>query len=127
MESLAESGHTVHVVDTFTKAMMIFEQPHAIDLIISDVHLENGGNVFDFLRWIKKNPLTKDIPFVMFSSQPTEMAKHLEDGIRTSSRMLGAAMYISMKNFDSDEFRKLIDSLLPDAKKGEATSVLRKR
>lgn len=113
VKSLTQSGHDVDVVDTFTKAMDVFKQPHNIDLIISDVHLENGGNVFDFLRWLKKNPATREIPFVMFSCQPTTMAKYLEDGVRASARTLGAAMYITMDTFDSDEFRKQIDSLLP--------------
>jgi CheY-like chemotaxis protein len=116
IKSLELSGHTVQVVRAFTEAMKILERPQRIDLIISDVHLENGGNVFDFLRWIKRNPATKDIPFVLFSSEPTEIALHLEDGIRTSARMLGASMYISMREFDSNQFREMISSLLPEKK-----------
>jgi CheY-like chemotaxis protein len=113
VKSLELLGHQVVVVDTYTKAMAILEQPNSITLIISDVHLENGGNVFDFLRWIKRNQTTSHIPFVLFSSRPTDMAKHLEDGLRTSARMLGAAMYISMHQFDSTIFGKMISSLLP--------------
>jgi CheY-like chemotaxis protein len=111
-ESLKQSGHTVIQSQKFTHAISLLQSQH-VDVIISDVHLENGGNVFDFLRWVKNNPSTKDTPFVLFSCQPTLRAKFFEDGLRTTARVLGAALYISMEIFDSDEFRKVIDSLLP--------------
>lgn len=110
--SLKQSGHDVIESPNFTHAISVLNRQH-VDLIISDVHLQNGGNVFDFLRWVKNNPSTKKTPFVLFSSQPTSTAKYFEDGLRTTSRMLGAAMYITMEIFDSDEFCKLINSLLP--------------
>jgi len=81
-------------------------------MIISDIHLQNGGNVFDFLRWVKKNPSTTDTPFVLLSVEPSKTAKFIEDGLRTTARLLGATKYILMETFDSDEFRKQIDVLL---------------
>jgi CheY-like chemotaxis protein len=114
VESLTLSGHKVIACNTFTKAFAILQQPLGVNMIISDVHLENGGNVFDFLRWLKLNPVAHGVPLVLFSFRPTELAKYLEDGIRTSARMLGVAMYITMNSFDSDKFRKQIDSLLPE-------------
>jgi CheY-like chemotaxis protein len=122
VESLTLSGHNVIACDTFTKAVAILQQPHTIDMIISDVHLENGGNVFDFLRWLKVNSVANGTLLVLFSFRPTALAKHLEDGIRTSARMLGVAMYITMNSFDSDEFRKQIDSLLPEGEKATELS-----
>ena len=113
IESLTRSGHNVHLARTFPKAIAVFKQKLKIDLVISDVHLENGGSVFDFLRWMRRNPAISATPFVMFSSKPTVAAKYLEDGIRVSARMLGATRYITMETFDPDEFRKQIDSLLP--------------
>ncbi len=115
-QTLKLSGHGVIESKNFTHAITVLNSQH-VDLIISDVHLENGGNVFDFLRWVKKNPSTKDTPFVLFSSKPTPKAKYFEDGLRTTARMLGAALYITMEIFDSDEFRKQIDSLLPEGDK----------
>src|SRR5579883_2628439 len=90
---LESCGHEVFVVDTFVKAKALLKTQN-IDVIISDVHLENGGSVFDFLRWVKKLERTADIPFVLFSAKPSPMAKYLADGVRTSARMLGAAKYI---------------------------------
>jgi CheY-like chemotaxis protein len=113
VKCLKRSGHTVIACETFTAAINILQRPHKSDLIISDVHLENGGNVFDFLRWLKEHPTAVTVPLVLFSFNPTLLAKHLEDGIRTSARLLGVAKYIRMDSFDSDEFRKQIDSLLP--------------
>ena len=110
--SLNQSGHEITTPKNFAQAIEVLKVRH-VDLIISDVHLQNGGNVFDFLRWVRRHPATKNTPFVMFSSKPTSIAKYFEDGIRTSGRLLGAEMYISMEDFDSREFCQKIDSLLP--------------
>ena len=111
-DSLEQSGHKVILSRNFADAISIL-RTQGVDLIISDVHLQNGGSVFDFLRWVKSNPLTKETPCVLFSLEPTVVAKYVEDGVRACARMLGAAMYITMETFDADTFRKLIDSLLP--------------
>ncbi|MBS1996144.1 MAG: hypothetical protein JSS86_07530, partial [Cyanobacteria bacterium SZAS LIN-2] len=50
---------------------------------------------------------------VLFSCRPTPMARHLEDGLRIASRMLGAAQYISMERFDGKILREQINLLLP--------------
>lgn len=92
---LENGGHTVFLVDNFSAAKELLSVQH-IDLIISDVHLQNGGDVFDFLRWVRRAELTSEIPFVLLSSEPTPMAKYLADGVRISARVLGAAKYIEM-------------------------------
>ncbi|CAN5225999.1 hypothetical protein BH11CYA1_BH11CYA1_29490 [soil metagenome] len=109
---LENCGYDVTVTDSFVKAKALLASQKA-DLVISDVHLENGGDVFDFLRWIKKNKKTSHIPFVLFSSQPSPRAKILSDGVRTTSRILGAAKYIEMDIFDSAEFISHIQELVP--------------
>jgi CheY-like chemotaxis protein len=108
---LVDCGHDVLVVNTFEKAIALLKT-QKIDLIISDVHLENGGNVFDFLRLVKKGQWTCQIPFVLFSFQPTPMAKYLADGVRTAMRYLGVIKYIEMETFDAAEFRENINSSL---------------
>jgi CheY-like chemotaxis protein len=112
---LVECGHEVFVVDTFKKALEILCS-RKIDLILSDVHLENGGNVFDFLRRVKKGQHTSEIPFILFSLKPTPLAKHLADGVRTSARYLGAVKYIEMETFNPAEFKEHINSLLSPEK-----------
>jgi CheY-like chemotaxis protein len=114
--SLTKAGHTVMTAESFGDAIHILQGLHPIDLVISDVHLENGGNVFDFLRWVNDHPsAVGKAPFVLFSCNPSPFAKHLEDGLRITSRMLGAAQYISMDRFETDKFSEQIGFLLPQA------------
>ncbi|MBS1998984.1 MAG: response regulator, partial [Cyanobacteria bacterium SZAS LIN-2] len=130
VDSLKLSGHTVVVCKNFFDAICIL-QGNKPSLIISDVHLENGGNVFDFLRWVRQEPLNRDTPFVLFSCTPTPLAKYLDDGLKTSARLLGATQYIAVDKFDPEHFRNQIDAILPAAmgpvvRKG-ANSVLLKK
>jgi CheY-like chemotaxis protein len=111
-DSLEHFGHCVVKADTFHKSMEILRSSE-IDLIVSDVHLQNGGSVFDFLRWTKGDPHMRTIPFVCFSSEPPEVGKYLADGVRTAARALGAARYITMEDFDANVFRQEIEWLLP--------------
>jgi CheY-like chemotaxis protein len=97
--------------------MQILRQ-REVDLIIGDVHLQNGGSIFDFLRWVKGDPFMRAVPFVCFSSEPVEVPKYLADGVRTAARALGAARCITMEKFDSAEFRGEIEWLLPQEKSG---------
>jgi CheY-like chemotaxis protein len=111
-DSLEHFGHRVVKADTFHRSMEILRSSE-VDLIISDVHLQNGGSVFDFLRWVKGDPHLRAVPFVCFSSEPPEIGKYLADGVRTAARSLGAARYITMELFDGHVFRNEIEWLLP--------------
>ncbi len=111
-DSLEHFGHGVAKANTFHESMEILRSSD-VDLIISDVHLQNGGSVFDFLRWVKGDPHMRTVPFVCFSSEPPEIGKYLADGVRTAARALGAARYITMEHFDSNAFRQEIEWLLP--------------
>src|ERR1700722_14790228 len=104
-DSLEHFGHRVVKANTFHESMEILRESE-IDLIISDVHLQNGGSVFDFLRWTKGDPHMRVIPFVCFSGDPPEGGNYLADGVRTAARALGAAKYISMEKFDARAFRQ---------------------
>ncbi|CAN5662932.1 hypothetical protein BH10CYA1_BH10CYA1_51780 [soil metagenome] len=110
---LEKSQHQVLVATTFLQAKALLAVQE-IDLIISDVHLQNGGDVFDFLKWSKNVGRVAKIPFVLFSFGPTPMAKYLSEGLRISARILGAVRYIEMQNFETESFREQIDALLPE-------------
>ena len=110
-------GHEVTKVDTFHNAMEILRS-RDFDLIISDVHLQNGGSVFDFLRWVKGDPHLVSTPFVCFSAEPKEVGKYLSDGVRTAARSLGAARYITMETFDGKSLLHEIEWLIPEVKVG---------
>lgn len=105
-------GHDVSVVNCFSMAQTLL-QTHPCDLIISEVHLENGGNVFDFLKWVKHDPHLGAIPFVLLSLEPSDLALYLHDGVRMAARHLGAAKYISMGEFDAALFNAALSEFLP--------------
>ncbi len=96
---LLSAGHEVIVAHGLGKAKALVLD-HVCDLILSDVNLENGGSVFDFLRWLKNDPQLRAIPFVLLSIQPSDPAKYHNDGLRVAARELGAAKYISMEKLD---------------------------
>jgi CheY-like chemotaxis protein len=116
-DSLEQFGHQVTKADTFHDSMDVLRSSD-IDMIISDVHLQNGGSVFDFLRWVKGDPHLRQIPFICYSAEPPEVGKYLADGVRTAARALGAAKYITMEKFDATGFRHEVEWLLPIAKAG---------
>ncbi|MBX9723212.1 MAG: hypothetical protein K2X81_17545 [Candidatus Obscuribacterales bacterium] len=106
-----KAGYSLLLVDSFAKATEILSHT-SVDLIISDVHLQNGGSVFDFLKWVKSQDSIKDIPFALFSLEPNKLAKYLSHGIIAAGRQMGAAKYISMEHFDSGLFVEEIVELL---------------
>ena len=116
-ECLEHVGHKVTAVDTFHNAMEILRTTE-FHLIVSDVHLQNGGSVFDFLRWVKGDPHMRATPFVCFSSEPPEIGRYLQDGVRTAARSLGAARYITMEQFNGPLFLHEIEWLIPETQVG---------
>src|ERR1700722_16739375 len=116
-DSLEHFGHCVTQSATFHAAME-FLRSADFDMIISDVHLQNGGSVFDFLRWVKGDPHMRPVPFVCFSAEPKEVGKYLADGVRTAARALGAARYVSMPQFDGPAFLHEINWLIPQEQIG---------
>ena len=116
-DCLEHVGHEVTKVDTFHNAMEILRSAD-FDLILSDVHLQNGGSVFDFLRWVKGDPHMVRTPFVCFSAEPPEVGRYLADGVRTAARALGAAKYISMEHFDGPALLHELEWLIPEKQAG---------
>ena len=116
-DCLEHFGHVVYKADKFQDAMDILRQ-RQVDLIIGDVHLQNGGSIFDFLRWVKGDPYMHAVPFICFSTEPVEVPKYLSDGVRTAARALGASRYLTMENFDRASFRAEVEWLLPQDRAG---------
>ena len=121
VDSLETFGHTVLNAVNFQEAMTILRH-RDVDLIVGDVHLQNGGSIFDFLRWVKGDPHMQFVPFVCFSTEPVEVPQYLSDGVRTAARALGAVRYITMEKFDKAIFREEIEWLLPQIHAGNAYS-----
>ncbi len=76
-----------------------------VDLIVSAVHLEHDGSVFDFLKLAKENPETSHIPFVFYCSQSSRFARSVRDGLQIAAMAIGADKYVTMETFNSMELR----------------------
>jgi hypothetical protein len=98
-------------VRTIDQAMPLLKND--LDLIISAVHLEYDGSVFDLLKLAKANPATSHVPFVFYCSQSSTFARSVRDGLQIASRALGADKYITMEDFDVKELRYQFIEFLP--------------
>lgn len=85
-------------------AAMEYLNGNKVDLIVTAVHLQSG-NVFDFLKWVKGDPLNKHSAFVFFCAEPTEVARYVWPAVQTAATVLGADKYITMDHFDRDSLR----------------------
>jgi len=119
-ECLENDGFTVTVVQNFSMAKNALKK-EVFDLILSDVHLQNGGTVFDFLKWVKNTPSLKPIPVVLLSVEPSQAARYLSDGISVAARVLGAAKYICMDSFDPKILLEELAELFPERKSKSIT------
>ena len=124
-DSLEHYGHVVLREKDFKGAMETLTC-EGVDMIVADVHLQNGGSIFDFMRWVKGDPHMQAIPFVCFSAEPVEVSKYLRDGVRTAARSLGAVKYITMETFIPELFRDEIEWLLPKGKMSNYYAVEKK-
>jgi CheY-like chemotaxis protein len=125
--SLHLSCQSVILAATFFKAMDILRSDK-IDLIIADIRVQDDeseySSVFDFMRWVKGDPLLRSIPFVCLSLEPI-LDQTLFDGVRIAARSLGAARYLTMEKFDPALFRAEIELLLPGSRRSNPMDTFR--
>jgi CheY-like chemotaxis protein len=82
------------------------------DLIVSAVHLEHDGSVFDFLKTVKTNIRFHHIPFVFYCSKSSTFARSVRHGLQIAAHALGAEKYITMEHYDRDILRDELISVL---------------
>ncbi len=85
------------------------------DLVISDI-LMPGMDGFKFCREVKKNPKTKDTPFILYS------ATSAEGGDRELALRLGASRFV-LKPEEPEKFLAIIDEVVRERKKGRVRSL----
>jgi len=112
MGRFKRARHEVRIVQSLAQAKQALQE-YSFDLIISEVHLENGGSAFDFLTWVRSDPARRPIPFVLLSINQSDLGRFLEDDVRKAARHLGAAKYISMKRLDPVLLAEELAPLLP--------------
>jgi CheY-like chemotaxis protein len=106
----------VNETGTFSNAIEILRSEQT-NLIIADIRVHDAesdfASVFDFMRWVKGDPIACSIPFVCLSSKLAEF-EYQADALRIAARSLGAAKYLSLDKFDQSIFRQEIEWLLPE-------------
>ena len=85
---------------------LFFLRTHAVDLVLSDIDMPIMDGV-SFTRTMKRDPLFRNIPVVMFTSQEDE-AK------REACRMAGAAAYITKGGFHQNNLLSTINRILAE-------------
>src|SRR5687768_3692455 len=100
--SLEPHGHQILIAKDVASAKTLL-QAACFDLLICSAHL-NNGTVFDLLNFVKSDPNRRSIPFVCFSCNPTDLAKTLDESVRTTATLLGADKYIAQDKFEPQKF-----------------------
>lgn len=94
-----------------------FEQPDIVLLdIIIPKKMKEGGiytmaeQGWDYLREVKKNPETKDIPIVVFTNLDTHQD-------RVKSEQMGATAYVFKRDTEPKELLAVIDEIIAKYRK----------
>lgn len=99
---------------TIEQAMNWLDTKDHMDVIVSDVHLQNES-VFDFLKRIKSEEAHQWIQFVLVCTNPSELAKFVNSQVQQAAQMLGADKYIMMHDFDPCRLLDELESSLPNS------------
>ncbi|HEY9790221.1 MAG TPA: hypothetical protein V6D22_07475 [Candidatus Obscuribacterales bacterium] len=108
--------HQLHFVDDSLDAMRLL-RTEKIDLIISRVHLDNS-NLFEFIKTAKREPSTRNIPFLCFCEEETNAAKFLDGHVEHAAILCGADKYLVLERFrcnnlyDFDVLRRTIEECM---------------
>lgn len=114
---------TVYTCDHVETALKMMAEQE-FNLVISAVHLEYDGSVFDFLKSVKTNPNWRHIPFVFYCSKSSMFARSVRHGLQIAAQALGAEKYITMETFDRDRLRaEILEVLLWPAEEEENHSL----
>lgn len=112
--ALAAGPHQLLVAKSAENAITLLNAA-SFDLVICGVHL-NNGTVFDLLKFVKSDPARRSVPFVCFCERDSDLAKSVDDTVRTTAMLLGADKYVTQEAFDAEHFRADIEVLLNDSR-----------
>lgn len=109
--ALESPGHQLHSTESLYGAMD-YLKTYKVDIIISDVHLENVS-AFEFLRGVKAYQPAANIPFLFYCIEPSPLAKSFFETIKVSAQKLGATDVVYLEHFDAAKLCLKIESYLP--------------
>lgn len=87
----------------------------SFNLIISPVHLDTqeGLTVFDLLTWAKRDPVIRQVPFLLLELEPDDVATCIYGGVQAAAISLGASGCLSLNQFDEHQLMNTITRYLP--------------
>ena len=107
---LEPGGHQILIAKNVEGAKILLEAA-SFDVVICGAHL-NNGTAFDLLKFIKSDQNRRTILFLILCCNPTDLAKSVDESMRTTAMLLGADKYITQDEFNAELFRTEIESLL---------------
>ncbi|MDR3614210.1 MAG: hypothetical protein P4L53_11660 [Candidatus Obscuribacterales bacterium] len=109
-EALEPHGHKLFIKQRELAALDTLKH-EPIDLIIAAVYLRES-DVFDFLKAVKAQDSTHEIPFVFYCSAISTFAKSVRGGLKIAAKAMGADLYVTMEEFDAVELCRQIEECL---------------
>ncbi len=92
-------------------------QKRQYDLVITRIHFKSN-DVFKFLKELREEPMTKDVPVLCFCGLRTRTANLANAAISKACHALGATKFMSIEEFctidtcDLEKMRKAIESVI---------------
>jgi hypothetical protein len=94
-----------------------------IDLIVCGIHFDES-RMFDFLRTVKADAMSRDIPLLCFRDLDSELAPTLIQSLEIACRALGAVGFVDLYDLKSkcgieradERFREVIFDILKSGK-----------
>lgn len=117
IERILGEEHELSVVSKISDAMFQFRE-NDFDLLMIGIHFDES-RMFDLLRAIQTTPTETEKPIICFCTRDTQMTRTLHDSVSTTSRLLGAWMYLDEHEYsvtqDPDaEMRRVVERCLTD-------------
>ena len=110
--AIESPGHHLVNFESFFAALSYMNQ-HRVDMVLCDVHLEHASG-FEFLKEIRNHPLGKNIPFLFYCIEPSDLTKSLVKSILVAADRLGATDVIVMERFKAGELCHEVEKYLPE-------------
>ena len=105
-------GHTVVAAHTIAEAYAFLNGKDHADVIVCAAYLEDES-MFEFLRWVRNDPVHEKTMFMIIALEPGPTAKKLNESVENAGITLGANAFITMPTFDSVLLISEIKKLLP--------------
>lgn len=88
-------GHTLEIVEAGCFEGALKQSSSGIDLIICGIHFDES-RMYDLLRLVKANPVTRAIPFICFRDMDSALSPPVLESLQIACNALGAVAFIDL-------------------------------